>query len=251
MCPIRPPGGKKGGLVTESLPCPFCGSGRLENFDGDFVSCIDCHAYGPRGENPVALWNSRAAASPDWAGFGRTLFAVWDRSVTWGKGWRERFADNIVPYFGDFALANKIPATGVLPDAPAPEYPTGKEALDALRRALLGCAPAAAVSVTPAHDFDHWAGFMLERLRRAGWRLIGRAGDDRSDIPPSPARTDPNPRSGTTVQCGPLTLNIPPGYDVHTNGGELYVRAEDRKSGVSVVQWSDAQGRTPGFSFST
>ncbi len=39
--------------------CPFCGSERLDNLQGDYVHCIDCGARGPCGDDPITDWNHR------------------------------------------------------------------------------------------------------------------------------------------------------------------------------------------------
>jgi len=45
--------------MTVPRPCPFCGSTCLENFAGNFIKCIDCHARGPVSPIPVERWNGR------------------------------------------------------------------------------------------------------------------------------------------------------------------------------------------------
>ena len=56
---------KPGVPSGDPLPCPFCGSARLENFDGNYLKCTDCSATGPLGGgfSPVLQWNRRAEPS--------------------------------------------------------------------------------------------------------------------------------------------------------------------------------------------
>jgi hypothetical protein len=42
------------------LPCPFCGGRNVcERADDGYVSCADCHAYGPDGDSAIKSWNTR------------------------------------------------------------------------------------------------------------------------------------------------------------------------------------------------
>jgi hypothetical protein len=51
-------------MMVELKPCPFCGGRNVcERADDGYVSCADCHTYGPAGSNPNAAWNTRAILS--------------------------------------------------------------------------------------------------------------------------------------------------------------------------------------------
>jgi len=57
--------------MTETLlPCPFCGSDRLQLVKGDFrswVTCVDCQADGPfmLTDEAVFRWNEVSRCAPD------------------------------------------------------------------------------------------------------------------------------------------------------------------------------------------
>jgi hypothetical protein len=47
----------------ELKPCPFCGGKNVcERADDGYVSCADCHAYGPDAQNAIKGWNTRPTA---------------------------------------------------------------------------------------------------------------------------------------------------------------------------------------------
>jgi len=86
--------------------------------------------------------------------------------------------------------------------------------------------------------------------RWAAEQLLCAPGPD-FDNPTENPRADENPRSGTSVQCGPLTLNIPPGYEFSQNRHTLIVRSGDRKAAWSFGPVTEEQVDGPAFSFST
>ena len=58
--PYKPPGIGQ----TTLKPCPFCGGSNVaERYDDGYVSCADCHAYGPEGGEKA--WNTRITTKGD------------------------------------------------------------------------------------------------------------------------------------------------------------------------------------------
>lgn len=184
------------------LPCPFCGSSKLENFDGGYLKCINCQAMGPTSGpswdcNNVGRWNSRAPDQP---------------SMHWQKGIGHRTWCGVEP--------QELAACWLTLNLNA------VTCVQCLRAANL------------------WAAEQLKKLDAPE-----RFSDQAINAPA--ARSTENPRSGTSVQCGPLTLNIPPGYICTPDGRTLNVRDPNGESAWELVQLSLSGGSTPAFSFTT
>ena len=186
------------------LPCPFCGSLRLENFQGGWLVCIDCGARGPSrisADSPLEPWNRRHAP-------GATLTRHWITTQA-GPAW------------------------------------CGANDLDICRTLNIDsvtCAPCLRAA-------NRWAAEQLKKVD-APERFSDQG------VPPEKRATHLNPRPGTSVQCGPLTLNIPPGYEVsllgqvsgHPSTGRkinLGARPVGRRSGAARCIFVQYVGKPP------
>ncbi len=208
---LRSPGrspGHGGAVSRPSLPCPFCGSTRLENFDGNYLRCIDCGACGPPNALPVNTWNRRVPERPLRAAARSVILAPNHVQLT--KAIRE--LETALWARPDDAPEPPPPDPQPPPHDPQPPAPPSSDSR----------------SVTEEIRAEVEAAALSAKYHEA-------------------LRTMPPARSGTRVQCGPLTLNIPPGYLCDVAQGKLYVRSPDGKAVCSVVHVAGAQGDDPEF----
>jgi hypothetical protein len=181
---------------TDPLPCPFCGSARLENFDGNFLKCIDCSAAGPPGSGFIDRWNVRVETP----------------RVHWRK-----LGEGASVWCGFEGMSEEPPALN-------------------------------ARNVTCVQCLRQAYGELNDRAEVMSQTLLY---VDHRELPPQKPAADLHVRAGTTVQCGPLTLNIPPGYLCDAAQGKLYVRSPDGKAVWTREHVTAGQVFPPAFSFST